>query len=101
LPLIVGRVQRISIVGLLASVYVCLITLPPRPERYKRRHSVLIYGQWVLMLISNLTYGCTAAFNSQTRLMFKRYLSKFDVTEKAVRTAAGKTISTDADPSRR
>jgi hypothetical protein len=29
--------------------------------------------------------------------MFKKYLSKFDVTEKAVITEEGKTISTEAN----
>ena len=35
LPLIVSRIQQIGILGLVASVYVCLVTLPPRPARYK------------------------------------------------------------------
>jgi len=101
LPLIVSNVQRLSIVGLLVSIYVCLVTLPPRPARYKRRRSVFMQAQWIFILVSNLTYGCTAAFNSQTRLIFKHYLNKFDVTEKAVRTDTGKTISSEADPGRK
>ena len=95
---IVGNVQRIGIVGLLATVYVCLLTLPPRPARYRRRHSVFMVLQWVLTPVSGIGFGSLAAFNSQTRLMFKWYLSKFDVTEKAVVTASGKTLSSDADP---
>lgn len=83
LPLIVSRVQRIGILGLLATIYVCLITLPPRPARYKRRHHVLMVTQWIFLPVTSVAYGCLAAFNSQTRLMFKRYLSKFDVTEHA------------------
>jgi cellulose synthase/poly-beta-1,6-N-acetylglucosamine synthase-like glycosyltransferase len=101
LPLIVSNVQRLSIVGLLVSIYVCLVTLPPRPARYKRHRSVFMQAQWIFILVSNLTYGCTAAFNSQTRLIFKRYLNKFDVTEKAVRTDTGKTITSEADPGRK
>lgn len=84
LPLIVSRVQRIGIAGLLVSLYVCLVTLPPRPARYKRHRSILMITQWILLPVTSILYGCFAAFNSQTRLMFKRYLSKFDVTEKAV-----------------
>ncbi|HVX23927.1 MAG TPA: glycosyltransferase family 2 protein [Candidatus Saccharimonadales bacterium] len=98
LPLIVSRIQKIGIIGLLASVYVCLLTLPPRPARYKRHRSVLMVLQWVLTPVTAICYGSTAAFNSQTRLMFKRYLSKFDVTEKAVVTGTGQTVSTEADP---
>jgi hypothetical protein len=91
LPLIVSRIQRIGLIGLLASVYVCLVTLPPRPARYKRHRSVLMVLQWVLAPVSGICYGSLAAFNSQTRLMFRRYLSKFDVTEKAVVDEKGRT----------
>ena len=100
LPLIVSQVQRIGILGLLVSVFVCLITLPPRPERYRRHRSIFMVTQWIFLPITSLAYGSLAAFNSQTRLMFKRYLSKFDVTEKAVKDSTGKTISTKADPTR-
>jgi cellulose synthase/poly-beta-1,6-N-acetylglucosamine synthase-like glycosyltransferase len=85
LPLIVSRVQRIGILGLLANVYVCLVTLPPRPARHKRYRSVLMLTQWIFLPVTGILFGCLAALNSQTRLMFKRYLSQFDVTEHAVK----------------
>lgn len=101
LPLIVSRVQLFGIAGLLVSVYVCLVTLPPRPARHKRHRSLLMLLQWIaLPIVTSIAYGCLAAFNSQTRLMFKRYLSKFDVTEKATVNAAGVRHSTKADPTR-
>jgi hypothetical protein len=101
LPLIVSRVQRIGIAGLLVSLYVCLVTLPPRPSRHKRHRSVLMLVQWFLLPVTSLAYGSMAAFNSQTRLMFKRYLSRFDVTAKTVITSSGKKVNTKADPSRK
>lgn len=101
LPLIVSKVQRFGIVGLLATVYVCLVTLPPRPARYKRRHSFFMLTQWIFLPITSIAYGSLAAFNSQTRLMFKWYLSKFDVTEKATINARGQKHSTEADPGKR
>jgi hypothetical protein len=97
LPLIVSRVQRIGILGLLATVYVCLITLPPRPARYKRRHSIFFITQWIFLPVTSIGYGCLAAFNSQTRLMFRRYLSKFDVTEHATVDDAGRKHSSEAE----
>jgi hypothetical protein len=100
LPLIVSRVQRVGIIGLLITVYVCLITLPPRPARHKRHRSVFMLLQWILLPVTSIAFGSLAAFNSQTRLMFKKYLSTFDVTEKATVTASGKKVSTKADPSR-
>jgi len=98
LPHIVSRIQQIGIIGLLASVYVCLMTLPPRPARAKRHRSVLMVLQWALAPVTSFCFGSVAAFNSQTRLMFKKYLSRFDVTEKAVVTKSGEIITTKADP---
>ncbi|HVV25440.1 MAG TPA: hypothetical protein VHC21_00175 [Candidatus Saccharimonadales bacterium] len=85
LPLIVSRVQKIGLATAVISVYICLVTLPPRPARYKRHRSILMLLQWVLTPITSFCFGSIAAFNSQTRLMFGRYISKFDVTEKAVK----------------
>jgi hypothetical protein len=100
LPLIVSRVQRIGLAGLIVSLYVCLITLPPRPARHKRYRSLLMLVQWAFLPVTGVLYGSMAAFNSQTRLIFKWYPSRFDVTEKAIVTSSGKTITTQADPSR-
>lgn len=100
LPLIVSKVQRIGLAGLLITLYVCIVTLPPRPARYKRHRSVLMLLQWIVLPITSVAYGCLAAFNSQTRLIFKKYLNRFDVTEKTTVTHAGKKITTVADPSR-
>jgi hypothetical protein len=98
LPLIVSRVQRFGIAGLLVSLYVCLVTLPPRPARYKRHRSIFMLTQWIFLPVTSIGYGCLAAFNSQTRLMFKWYLSKFDVTEKATIDEQGERHSSKADP---
>jgi hypothetical protein len=100
LPLIVSRIQKIGLLTALISVYICLVTLPPRPARYKRHRSVLMTLQWALAPFTSFFFGSVAAFNSQTRLMFKWYLSKFDVTEKATVTKTGKKISSVADPTR-
>jgi len=100
LPLIVSRIQSVGILGLLVLIYVCLVTLPPRPARHKRHRSVFMLAQWVLLPVSSVCFGSLAAFNSQTRLMFRRYLTKFDVTEHAVKTASGRTITSKADPTK-
>lgn len=99
LPLIVSRIQRVGILGLLVLVYVCLVTLPPRPARYKRHRSLLMLAQWVLLPVSSIAFGSLAAFNSQTRLILRRYLNRFDLTEHAVKTASGRTITSKTDPS--
>lgn len=89
LPLIVSRVQTVGIAALIITVFMALRTLPPKPARYKRHRTVFMVLQWVYFPITTLLYNSLAAFNSQTRLMFKRYLTKFDFTEKAVVVETG------------
>jgi hypothetical protein len=84
LPLIISRIQTIGLIGALASLYVSIKTLPPRPARYKRHRSIFMLLQWIYLPITTIVYGSLAALNSQTRLIFKWYLTKFDITEKAV-----------------
>lgn len=98
LPITVSYIQKVGLIGALASVYICMVTLPKRPARIKRHHSVIMLLQWILAPFTGFFFGSLAAFNSQTRLMFKRYLSKFDVTEKAVRLSNNKVVSTKVDP---
>ena len=84
LPIIVSRVQTVALISLLAMIFLALKTLPPKPARYKRHRTTLMILQWVYLPLTTIVYNSLAALNSQTRLMFRLYLSKFDVTEKAV-----------------
>jgi len=93
LPNIASGLQQLAMIGLFIAVFLSFKMLPPRPERYKRRRNVWMLAQWVLMPITSIIYGSAAAFTSQTRLLIGKYLDKFDVTEKAVKTDQGETIS--------
>lgn len=84
LPIVVSYIQRIALTGALAAVYISFKTLPPRPARYKRHRTIFMVLQWAYMPVTALVYNGLAALNSQTRLIFGKYLDKFDVTEKAV-----------------
>jgi cellulose synthase/poly-beta-1,6-N-acetylglucosamine synthase-like glycosyltransferase len=86
LPVIVSRVQTVALVIALVTVFLALKTLPPKPARYKRHRSLFMVLQWAYLPVTSVVYNSFAAFYSQTRLMFGRYMSKFDVTEKAVVT---------------
>lgn len=94
LPLIVSRVQTVGLVVLVVTVFMALRTLPPKPARYRHHRTVFMVLQWVYFPITALFFNSLAAFNSQTRLIFKKYLTKFDVTEKAVvvDTGTGKKL---------
>lgn len=89
LPLIVSRVQTFALIFALATIFICLKTLPPKPARYRRHRSLFMILQWAYLPVTTLIYNSFAAFYSQTRLMFGRYMDKFDVTDKAVVTAEG------------
>lgn len=83
LPDVVSVIQTAALFGLLVIVYMSFKLLPPRPERYKRTRTVWMALQWVFMPLTSIGYLSSAALNSQTRLLFGRYLVKFDVTNKA------------------
>ncbi len=85
LPVVASRVQTIAMVGILITLFLSLKTLPPKPERYKRHRSLFMILQWVYLPITTITYNSLSALYSQTRLMFGKYLGKFDLTEKAVK----------------
>ncbi len=83
LPLIASRIQTFALAGILVTLFFTLKTLPPKPERYKRRRTLLIMVQWVVLPIATIGYHATAALYSQTRLMLGKYLG-YVVTEKTV-----------------
>ncbi len=83
LPDVISVIQRIALVGLFITVFLSLKMLPTRPERYKRSRSIGMVLQWFLMPVTAICYSAAAALYSQTRLLFGRYLTKFDVTTKA------------------
>ena len=82
LPDTVSLLQRIAMIGLAVAIFTSFKLLPPRPARYKRSRNVWMLLQWVLMPVTAIVYSSAAAFYSQTRLFFGKYLDRFDVTEK-------------------
>lgn len=83
LPDVISGVQRVAMIGIFIMVFLTFKMLPPRPERYKKRRSVWMLLQWVLMPITGIVYSSASAFTSQTALFLGRYFDKFDVTDKA------------------
>ena len=83
LPEVISRVQQVALVGLFITVFFAFKLLPPRPARYKRRRTIWMVLQWVLMPVTAIVYSSASAFTSQTALLLGKYFDKFDVTEKA------------------
>ena len=86
LPYLVGTIQTIAALGLFVSIILSMKMLPPRPKRYKKSKKVIMVLQWVLSPIIAIVYSSFAAFHSQSKLAFGKYMEKFDVTVKAVKT---------------
>ena len=82
LPDTVSIVQRVALVGIVVMVFLSFKLLPPRPERYKRSRNFFMLIQWVIMPLTAIGFLSFAALNSQARLFFGKYLTKFDVTKK-------------------
>jgi cellulose synthase/poly-beta-1,6-N-acetylglucosamine synthase-like glycosyltransferase len=91
LPIIVSRIQTVALVAALITIFLSLKTLPPKPARYRRHRTIFMVLQWLYLPVTTIVYNSFAALNSQTRLMFGWYISKFDVTEKAVVIDSGET----------
>lgn len=85
LPQIASQLQFLAMFGLFITIFLTFKMLPPRPERYKRRRNILMLVQWLIMPVTSICFGAAAAFNSQGRLFFGKYLDKFDVTTKVVK----------------
>ena len=86
LPVIVSRIQTVALVAAAVMVFLALKTLPPKPGRYKRHRSVFMVLQWLYLPLTTIVFNSFAALYSQTRLLGGWYISKFDVTDKAVVT---------------
>jgi cellulose synthase/poly-beta-1,6-N-acetylglucosamine synthase-like glycosyltransferase len=86
LPLIASRIQTIALGGIFITLFLSFKALPPKPTRYKKHRTLWMLVQWVMLPVTGICYNAAAALNSQTRLIFKLYLNKFALTEKAVKT---------------
>lgn len=85
LPNVVGMIQMIAMLGILVTVFISLRMLPRRPDGLKRSKFAMVV-QWVLSPVIAIAYQSAAAFYAQTRLMIGKYMEKFDVTKKVVKS---------------
>jgi hypothetical protein len=85
LPRVTQYLMRIAMAFLVFSVYINMILLPPRPKKYGRMRSIMMYLQWFLTPVTTIVFGSLPAIEAQTRLMLGKYL-EFWVTPKSRRT---------------
>ncbi len=81
LPRITRGLMTLAMIGLVSSAIYSTILLPPRPKGYHRWHYFIMIVQWMLLPITLLIFGCIPGLESQTRLLFGKYMG-FWVTPK-------------------
>lgn len=94
LPVLVSRIQTVALVIAVVTIFLSLKTLPPKPVRYKRHRSIFMVLQWLYLPITTIVFNSCAALYSQTRLVLGKYMSTFDVTDKAVVTESAPGTTT-------
>ena len=81
LPRVTRVLLSIAMVGIMSSVFLSIVILPPRPPRYGRWKYVAMVLQWLLIPITLVIFGSFPSIEAQTRLMLGKYLN-FWPTEK-------------------
>lgn len=81
LPKIIGRIMTISMIGLLTSVYLSFLLLPPKPLQYTKSKYVFFFLGWLLFPLCAMFFTSIPALDAQIRLMLGKYMG-FWVTEK-------------------
>jgi cellulose synthase/poly-beta-1,6-N-acetylglucosamine synthase-like glycosyltransferase len=84
LPYVTSDILTLASIGIIFMVFFSVISLPPRPKRYKRTKFLSMIAQWILLPVTTMGFSAFAAIDAQTRLMVGKYL-EFYVTEKAVK----------------
>lgn len=86
LPVIIRVLLGLTWIGLVTSMIISTLLLPPRPKGYGRRKFLQMIAQWILIPITAILFSSFPAIDAQTRLMLGRYMT-FRVTKKAVASA--------------
>jgi hypothetical protein len=82
LPYMTRYLMNAALIGLVISMFLSLLLLPPRPARYSRKRYIYMFLQWVLVPFTAPLLGALPAIDSQTRILFGKYFGEFWVTEK-------------------
>lgn len=81
LPKIISRIMTLSMLGLVSSVYLSFLLLPPKPPEYGKWKYLVFAFSWLLFPIMMIFFGSLPALDAQTRLMLGRYMG-FWATDK-------------------
>jgi hypothetical protein len=77
LPFVTRTLMTLAMTGLFVSAILSTILLPKRPPQYGFLKTLSMLLQWLLLPISIIIFGAIPALESQTRLMFGKYMGFF------------------------
>jgi len=81
LPKVISRLMTVAMLGLVSSIYLSFILLPPKPPEYGRFKYFVLAFSWLIFPFMMIFFGSFPALEAQTRLMLGRYMG-FWATEK-------------------
>ena len=81
LPIILGCLMSLAMAGLLISMFIFLLLLPPLPKKMGKLKYLSMIVQWVLAPIIAIPLGAAPMLDAQIRLALGKYL-EFWVAEK-------------------
>lgn len=82
LPFITKWLMNLAMMGLIISMSLSFLLLPPRPAKYSRWKNIYMLLQWILVPVIAPFLGALPAIDSQTRILLGKYFGEFWVTEK-------------------
>ncbi len=85
LPYITRTLMTLAMVGLVISMFLSFLLLPPKPKKYSRKRYAFMFFQWFLAPFIAPFLGAMPAIDAQTRIMLGKYFGEFWVTEKIVK----------------
>lgn len=82
LPLLTRYLMTIAMAGLVVSMSLSFLLMPPRPKKYSRWRNIYMLLQWILVPVIAPFLGSLPSIDSQTRIMLGKYFGEFWVTPK-------------------
>ncbi|MEK7452688.1 MAG: glycosyltransferase family 2 protein [Patescibacteria group bacterium] len=81
LPEITKSIMMIAMLGIVTSVILTMMILPPKPPEYGKFKYLIMIIQWPLLFVTIVVFGSFPGLEAQTRLMLGKYMG-FWVTPK-------------------
>jgi len=81
LPKITSYILTLAMIGLIGSIYISIVLLPPRPPQYGKFKYLFLILEWLLIPIMMIFFSALPALHAQTHWMLGKYIG-FWATEK-------------------